>query len=541
MVIVAAAAIVYLVQSADQPDAEQSPLVARAERAVRPHGQTREDRKTIVGRDSTRLQFPAETNDQRTIPSPTGNYRAVLRQVGAELVLVDPSDNREAAATAANAPPSSPPPAKAEISSPLASAVDSQRGKEPAGAGEARPGQPPAGRDENPAATGLDSRAQRRRDAYRYGATNQSEAAVDAALKWLAAHQFPDGGWSFNHQLAPYCNGQCRNPGRLSEARIAATALGVLPFLGAGQTYQVGRYQSNVRNGLLFLMRQMQVAQPGGGSLCDRRGGMYGHGLAAIALCEAYAMTGRHAAGWQSADSPGALTTAERRKSAHPTPVAVLAGLRPGRPIVACVHCLGRRPVGRRLALPAPHDRRYLGTGLAGDGPVQRTDGIPDRRSAMLRRGQAFSRHRGIPERRNYGYQMPGAVLPWPPRPSACCAACIWAGSTTTPPCNKACRRSSVDGALGGQHVLQLLRDAGIAPLRRRALERLERRICTTCLSPPRRKRGTRRAVGSSSASDKGAEAAGRLYFTALAAMTLEVYYRHLPLYGENAFQQGPR
>jgi hypothetical protein len=30
---------------------------------------------------------------------------------------------------------------------------------------------------------------------------------------------------------------------------------------------------------------------------------------------------------------------------------------------------------------------------------------------------------------------------------------------------------------------------------------------------------------------DHGAPAGGRLYFTALAAMTLEVYYRHMPLY----------
>ena len=43
--------------------------------------------------------------------------------------------------------------------------------------------------------------------------------------------------------------------------------------------------------------------------------------------------------------------------------------------------------------------------------------------------------------------------------------------------------------------------------------------------------RGTRRAVGSCPAATTAPGRGGRLYFTALAAMTLEVYYRYLPLY----------
>ena len=38
-----------------------------------------------------------------------------------------------------------------------------------------------------------------------------------------------------------------------AEARFAATAFGVLPFLGAGQTHQVGKYQKTVAGGLVFL------------------------------------------------------------------------------------------------------------------------------------------------------------------------------------------------------------------------------------------------------------------------------------------------
>jgi hypothetical protein len=126
--------------------------------------------------------------------------------------------------------------------------------------------------------------------AQKYGGTPASEQAVAAALKWLAEHQFYDGGWSFNHARAPRCGGQCRNPGQLEEARIAATAMALLPFLGAGQTHKTGNYKTTVKNGLYFLVTKMKRT-PQGGNLWEPGGRMYSHGLASIALCEAYAMT----------------------------------------------------------------------------------------------------------------------------------------------------------------------------------------------------------------------------------------------------------
>lgn len=127
----------------------------------------------------------------------------------------------------------------------------------------------------------------------RDGGNDASEKAVSLALVWLAAHQMPDGGWSFNHTLAPSCRKMCRNPGSLEEARNAATAMALLPFLGAGQTHKEGQkeYKKVVNSGLYFLTKRMQVSQKKGGSLFERGGSMYSHGLAAIALCEAYAMT----------------------------------------------------------------------------------------------------------------------------------------------------------------------------------------------------------------------------------------------------------
>jgi len=124
----------------------------------------------------------------------------------------------------------------------------------------------------------------------RVGGNEASEKAVALALQWLAAHQMPDGGWNFDHTLAPKCRGQCRNPGELTQARNAATGLALLPFLGAGQTHKEGMYKEVVRKGLYFLVTRMQVS-PKGGSLFEPQGRMYSHGIGSIALCEAYAMT----------------------------------------------------------------------------------------------------------------------------------------------------------------------------------------------------------------------------------------------------------
>ena len=123
------------------------------------------------------------------------------------------------------------------------------------------------------------------------GGNEASEAAVASALKWLAAHQLPDGSWCFDHTVCPQCKGQCRNPGDLATARNGATALALLPFLGAGQTHTTGKYQKQVRAGLYYLVSKIKVDPAKGGSLFESGGSMYSHGLAAITLCEAWGMT----------------------------------------------------------------------------------------------------------------------------------------------------------------------------------------------------------------------------------------------------------
>ncbi|MBN1394859.1 MAG: M48 family metalloprotease [Pirellulales bacterium] len=123
------------------------------------------------------------------------------------------------------------------------------------------------------------------------GASKDSELAVSKALKWIAQHQLEDGGWSFDLEKCPGCEGKCRNSGSYGEARIAATGLALLPFLGAGDTHKnEGPYQSAIQAGLKFLVDNMQKSAHGG-KLYEPKGTMYSHGIGAIALCEAYGMT----------------------------------------------------------------------------------------------------------------------------------------------------------------------------------------------------------------------------------------------------------
>lgn len=124
-----------------------------------------------------------------------------------------------------------------------------------------------------------------------FGGTATSEAAVSSGLKWLANHQNKDGSWSFNHTREA-CQDSCTSPGSLNN-NVGATSMAMLCFVGAGHTHHDGNYQEQVKNGLEFLARQYLAAETKG----DLRGvtggnsGMYAHGIATIVLCELYGLS----------------------------------------------------------------------------------------------------------------------------------------------------------------------------------------------------------------------------------------------------------
>jgi hypothetical protein len=117
------------------------------------------------------------------------------------------------------------------------------------------------------------------------GGTGASEAAVAKGLRWIVRHQALDGHWGL-HDFHVHGKCNCANQGGNND--VGATAFGLLPLLGAGETHkgsgQQKLYTKNVDRGLRWLL----IRQGADGSFS---GNGYEHAMATIAMCEAYGMT----------------------------------------------------------------------------------------------------------------------------------------------------------------------------------------------------------------------------------------------------------
>lgn len=138
------------------------------------------------------------------------------------------------------------------------------------------------------------------------GGSAESEAAVERALAWLALHQGGDGSWRFDLSNCR-CLGGCGHAGRITST-TAATGIALLPFLGAGHTHRAGPYQETVSRALYYLVGRVQPT-PRGGDLTE--GTMYGQGVATLALAEALAMTGDDMLAQPASDAVKFIVTAQ--------------------------------------------------------------------------------------------------------------------------------------------------------------------------------------------------------------------------------------
>ncbi len=129
-----------------------------------------------------------------------------------------------------------------------------------------------------------------------FGGTAESEAAVDLALKWLASIQESNGSFDGDSQGAGRLaiDANAERDGRDADAGL--TALAVLAFLGKQHTLEEGEYSANVEKALRWLISQQGQNSQGvagylGGQKSSSIAGMYSHALATFAMAEAYAMT----------------------------------------------------------------------------------------------------------------------------------------------------------------------------------------------------------------------------------------------------------
>ncbi len=328
------------------------------------------------------------------------------------------------------------------------------------------------------------------------GGTPGSEDAVARGLAWIAAHQRPDGSWWFDHRDG-VCGGLCRDPGSVGST-TAATGLALLPFLGAGEVGEGSQYQKVVDDGLYYLRSRLLVTSLGGDL---QEGTMYAQGIAAIALCEAYAMT-----------------QDESLRSAAQLAVDFI--------------CHAQHEAGGWRYFPGqPGDTTVLGwqlmalksARLAGlDVPVDVFHRAEQFLDSVQRDGGAV-----------YGYQKPDKVpvptavgllarmyLGWPREDSRLARGVGYLDKLGP-------SRTDMYFNYYATQVLHHYEGAGWDAWN----TTLRDRLVTT-----QSRRGHEH--GSWYFHDEHGKSGGRLYTTAMCVMILEVYYRHMPLYGKRAVER---
>lgn len=348
--------------------------------------------------------------------------------------------------------------------------------------------------------TGLSGRgaAERGKMVKAGGGNDASEAAVAAALKWLALHQRPDGSWSFDHR-----NGPCKsNPGNLADSFNGATGLALLPFLGAGQTHKEGNYKDTVKGGLAYLVRSMKLKQQGPlatGQLTDG-GTMYSHGICSIVLCEAYAMT-------------------NDRELMAPAQAAINYIVYAQDPVGGGWRYQAKQPgdtsaVGWQLmALKSGH-MAYLSV------PPATVKGA----SLFLDSVQADSGSA-------YGYTNPGEGIG---TTSVGLLSRMYLGwKKDNPALGRGVERMGKAGPSKtnmyyNYYATQIMRHYGGDPWTKWNNVMRDQYVNSQAKNGP--EKGSWHIPG-----DHGSERGGRIYCTSMATMVLEVYYRHMPIYGKAA------
>ena len=345
-----------------------------------------------------------------------------------------------------------------------------------------------------------------------WGGTAASERAVDAALEWLRTRQQSDGRWSDGDpqlKLAPGLSG-----------------LAVLAFLGKGHTHtDEGGHRDTVAHGLRYLL---SIQTPEGrfgepylaGGEKNNRYLMYHQGIATIALAEAYAMTRdpalrepvrravafiqqaqQDAGGWDYGDAPTG------RNDTSVTGWQLMA--------LKSAHAAGVE-VGWETLFGV---MRHLNLNTSAGGEViyaNREPGPWRRGPGMIAVGLFSHLALGWPRDCALAQQQADLLLANLPD---------WADMNRNDPRDPAdCLHTMYYWYYGTLALFQMgghwwarwnahLRDLLIA------------RQCTE---------GDRR--GSWDPPERGFDAAGgRVYTTALNALTLEIYYRYLPFYREGA------
>ena len=127
----------------------------------------------------------------------------------------------------------------------------------------------------------------RNRDGGNGAAGPETEEAIEKGLAFLARFQRRDGSWSLQ-QFAAF------DGVSVIDSDTAATGLCLLAFQGAGYNHQQYQYKDLLQRSVSFMLATQQtngdyyIAQ---GTPSNQVARLYGHAIATLAMCEAYGMT----------------------------------------------------------------------------------------------------------------------------------------------------------------------------------------------------------------------------------------------------------
>ncbi len=333
------------------------------------------------------------------------------------------------------------------------------------------------------------------------GGSPQSEAAVEAALKWFIEHQLPDGSWSFDLRRCPSCQGQCTHAegkGAKQYPLAGPTAMAILPFLGRGYTHKDGPYKRQLEYALTALATKVVNGKGNAGE------GSYVQGLTGICLSEAYAMT-------------------QDRRLAMPAQLAV-----------AYVSA-SQDPVGGGWGYSpkSPGDTSIVGWNLMALKSGHMAFLQIDPRS--VKGAVAFLNSVQSDEGAAYGYRDPGNSPPLNAVGLLCRMYLGW--KKDHPALNRGADRLAKAGPNNNLYYDYY------------ATQVLHHMEGERWVSWNNRMRDLLVKSQAQAGHEKGSwfdgvngghgpEVGGRIYCTSLATMILEVYYRHLPIYGQQSVDE---
>jgi hypothetical protein len=336
------------------------------------------------------------------------------------------------------------------------------------------------------------------------GGTVESEKAVELGLDWLARHQRPDGAWS----LDP--TGQCRGEGCPERmyyiTDTAATGLALLPMLAAGHTHlEKSRYQAPIALGLKWLVKQQQASGEmyNGGPFNAR---MYSHAIASMAICEAYGITNDKALKVPAQRAIRFIQTAQNREDGgwryYPT--------MPGDTSVFGWQLFALRSaslsgIGVSKAT-VQRCRKYLD--FAASDPMKATYSYrPDGEASPVMTAEALLGRQYLGWVRETPALLQGAAL-----------------------VSAHLRESDERNIYYWYYATQLLHN-----MKGKEWEEWNRRVRDGLVSIQIQGDGCDRGSWDPELPepDRWGSRVGRLYTTSLSLLTLEVYYRYLPLYGD--------